>query len=111
MHIIKRLRKMKNITHLLSDVYVPKKAILIYNNLRESGNKHYVEAFDIDKNGKPINAHPLSENECAKFARTLQSENDTRKDFLKCKSLLPENILYVDQQKDGHAIWFTPAQV
>jgi len=101
---------MKNITHLLSDVYLPKKAIVIYSNFLDSGNKHYAEAFDIDKNGRPINAHPLSESECAKFAETLRSGRDKRKDFLKSKSILPENILYVDPQEDGCAIWYTPAQ-
>ena len=101
---------MKDISHLLSQVYLPQKAIVIYKSMRESENKHYVEAFDIDRNGRPINAHPLSETECAKFARTLQSESDKRKDFLKCKNMLPENILYIDQQKDGCAIWYTPSQ-
>lgn len=101
---------MKNITHLVSDVYLPKKAIVVYSNFTDTENKHYAEAFDIDKNGKPINAHPLSKIECAKFAVTLRSDSDGRKDFLKSKSILPENILYVDQQEDGCAIWYTPSQ-
>jgi len=101
---------MKNITNLLSNIYLPKKAIVIFSNFLDCENKHYAEAFDIDKNGKPVNAHPLSENECAKFADTLRSDNDKRKDFLKSKNILPENILYVDQQEDGCAIWYTPSQ-
>ena len=72
---------MKNITSLLSNVYVPKKAIIIYNNFSESGNKVYVESFDIDKNGKPVNAHPLSEKESVSLSKALNSWVEKENNF------------------------------
>lgn len=46
-----------NITQQFGYLYEPVKALLIYSN-NEKKNI-YVEAYDMDRNGKPINA-PLS---------------------------------------------------
>jgi hypothetical protein len=50
---------MKNITHVLNEIYVPQKALLVHRSL-SGEDKVFVEAYDINENGNPINAHPLS---------------------------------------------------
>ncbi len=101
---------MKNISHLISDVYVPEKAILIYKNFSEVENKIYVESFDIDKNGKPINAHPLSEQESAALSKALQHSVKKENNFLQCRGIISENILFINTTYNGFVIWFTPEQ-
>ena len=53
---------MKNITQDFGTLYHPTTALVFYQN--DDRNKEtYVEYFDMDKKGNPINAHPLSETE------------------------------------------------
>ena len=101
---------MKNITHLLCDVYTPQKAILIYSNLSDPQNRIYVEAFDVDDDGKPINAHPLSEKECKSLSKMLDVSGERERKFLQCRNILPENVLFVNAHCDGFAIWYTPGE-
>lgn len=100
---------MKDITTAFGTLYHPLKAIVIYQHT-DDANQHYVEAYDMDSNGYPINAHPLSVRESAALARKLDSAGERRKGFLKPEGLLPANVLYTDNGRDGYAIWFTPAQ-
>ena len=101
---------MKQITDLFYDVYVPQKAIIIYTCLKENGNSIYVEAYDMDKQGKPINAQPLSATECSKLAETLQASREFKTAFLQPKGILPEKVLYVNSDYGGYAVWYTPMQ-
>jgi hypothetical protein len=62
---------MKNITQQFNSGFEPFKALLIYrydkaeeiNQFQrdEKRTEIYVESYDIGRNGKPINAHPLNE--------------------------------------------------
>jgi len=69
-----------------------------------------VESYDIGRNGKPINAHPLNEKEMSALSELLQTTQETKSGYLKSKGLLPANILYVNQQIGGYAVWHTPPQ-
>ena len=43
-------------------LYEPKSALVFYESLDKNATM-YVEHFDMDRNGNPINAHPLTVNE------------------------------------------------
>jgi PRTRC genetic system protein B len=105
---------MTNISKQFSDLYEPHKALLIYHckpNGESAGNSPvYVECYDIGKQGKPINAHPLSEKETIALAEMLQSSQESQNGFLRSKGLLPNNVLYVKPDNAGYAVWFTPPQ-
>lgn len=101
---------MKNITHHLADIYIPQKAIIIYGNPENDNRQIYVEAYDIDNKGCPINAHPLDVQECAALANALDCSDELRRDFLKPKSLLPDNILYLNPSYEGFVLWHTQEQ-
>ena len=98
---------MKNITPAFDQIFIPAKALVVYNSLAE--NRVYVEAYDIDENGKPINAHPLSVKETIGLAEVLNSCSEVNNDFLINQGLLPEKILHVNS-KIGFAIWYTSQQ-
>jgi len=100
---------MNNITSLFEDTYLPKIGIIIYSNTLQDKD-YYVESYDIDENGSPINAHPLSVSEAAALAKALDTSKELQKSFLKPKGILPENLLYLDPSNRGYAIWYTPPQ-
>jgi PRTRC genetic system protein B len=100
---------MKDITATFGTLYNPVKAFVIYqkNNAEKT---IYVEAYDMDKNGYPINAHPLNGKEIAELATALDTSDELTCKFLKPLGLLPKNVLYINPDHDGYAIWYSPAQ-
>jgi PRTRC genetic system protein B len=100
---------MNNITTKFDDVYLPVKALVIYQNQQPEGEV-YIEAYDMDGRGCPINAHPLDVQESAVLARALDSSEELQREFLKPKKLLSDNILYINPSYDGCVIWYTPAR-
>jgi len=111
---------MKNITEQFNTRFLPYKALLIYkhspentvvNSYRSDGETEiYVESYDIGKQGKPINAHPLSTKEMAALNELLQSTQDLKGGYLKSRGILPSKVLYVNFGANGYAVWYTPAQ-
>ncbi|RUT67786.1 PRTRC system protein B [Flavobacterium cupreum] len=100
---------MKDITQQFGTLYNPVKAFVVYqkNSVEKS---IYVEAYDMDKNGCPINAHPLSLKESTQLASALDTSEELTRKFLKPSGLLPKNVLHLNPEHDGSAIWYTPAQ-
>jgi PRTRC genetic system protein B len=99
-----------DITASLGTLYHPKSALVFYEAKGENTDV-YVEHFDMDKNGCPINAHPLSEREANALAKALQTEKNKEKAFLKSNGIFPTNILHIDSNTDrGAVLWYTKAQ-
>ncbi|WP_035649999.1 PRTRC system protein B [Flavobacterium sp. ASV13] len=104
---------MKNtidITGSFGTLYHPKSALVFYET-KGANSDVYVEHFDMDKNGSPINAHPLTEREAKVLARALVTEKDKDQAFLKSSGILPTNILNINPNKEkGAVLWYTKAQ-
>lgn len=110
---------MTNITEQFNQQYVPFKALLLYSydkprddlyGRTEAQTEIYVESYDIGHNGKPINAHPLTLKEMTALSKILQTAQEKQDSYLKSRGLLPANVLYVNQQANGYAVWYTPIQ-
>ena len=88
---------MKDITQNFGTLYHPTNALVFYQN-DERNIETYVEHFDMDKNGNPINAHPLTEREAETLAKALivKTQKEKNQDFLKPKGILPTNILQIN---------------
>lgn len=98
-----------DITDNFGTLYHPKSALVFYET--EGYNPDgYVECFDIDRNGNPINAHPLTVREAQRLSKMLNIQNKKDKDFLRPDGLISENILFTDASDNGKVIWFTKAQ-
>ena len=99
-----------DITASFGTLYHPKSALVFYET-KGANTDVYVEHFDMDKNGNPINAHPLTVKEAKVLARALQTEKDKDNAFLKSNGILPTNILYINPNTDkGAVLWYTKAQ-
>jgi PRTRC genetic system protein B len=109
---------MNNISEQFNNVLLPVKALLIYQQQRTEQMQQaedvqtdiYVESYDIGKYGQPVNAHPLSVKEMIALSEVLQSAQEIKGGFLKSRGLLPQKVLFVDQQVNGFAVWHTPPQ-
>ncbi|WP_410219746.1 PRTRC system protein B [Pedobacter sp.] len=99
-----------NITENFGTLYHPKSALVFYET-KGADTATYVEHFDMDKNGNPINAHPLTVKEAEVLARSLQTEDEKNQAFLKPKGILPTNILHINPNAEkGTVLWYTKAQ-
>lgn len=103
------MNNLNNITENFGTLYHPKSALVFYES-KGKDTDMYVEHFDIDKNGNPINAHPLTVKEANVLANSLQTDKEKNKAFLKPKGILPTNILHINPSEKGTVLWYTKAQ-
>ncbi|MFD2968804.1 PRTRC system protein B [Sphingobacterium bambusae] len=99
---------MKDITHQIGTLYHPKAALLIYQNAITNKDT-YVEYFDMDALGRPINVHPLSICEAEKLAKSLSNQVEGKPSYLSTKGMLPSNVLHFDAVKKK-VLWFSKPQ-
>lgn len=98
-----------DITHNFGTLYYPTSALVFYET-DDYNPDGYVEHFDIDDNGHPVNAHPLTVREANRLAKSLTIHSRKEKDFLKPNGVMSENVLFVDSSENGKVIWFTKGQ-
>ncbi|WP_259065020.1 PRTRC system protein B [Mucilaginibacter sp. X4EP1] len=108
---------MTNVSQTFNEQYLPVKALLIYQSVEQENDNYehkpkevYVESYDIGKNGKPINAHPLSVKEMVALSEILQATQELKNNYLQSKGVLSPKLVYVHSQNNGYAIWHTPPQ-
>ena len=99
---------MKDITQDFGTLYQPTSALVFYRN-NQGSKDTYVEHFDIDENGNPINAHPLTEREAKELVKALATKTQRKKNqnFLKPKGVLPTHNLHINPSENGSALWYT----
>lgn len=102
---------MKELTHNFGDLYEPVKALIILRKTGESQQSdYYIESYDMDEQGCPINGHPLSVRESNNLAKALQVNEKKAQGFLTPKGLMPSNVLHLNSCAEGYVIWHTPPQ-
>ncbi|WP_444660032.1 PRTRC system protein B [Flavobacterium columnare] len=103
------MNNVNNITENFGTLYHPKSALVFYETAGTETNM-YVEHFDMDSNGTPINAHPLTVKEANVLAKALKTDEENSKAFLKPKGIFPTNILHINLSEKGTVLWYTKAQ-
>ncbi|SHM90483.1 PRTRC system protein B [Flavobacterium chilense] len=103
------MNNLNDITENFGILYYPKSALVFYET-KGTNTDMYVEHFDMDRNGNPINAHPLTVKEANVLAKSLQTDEEKNKTFLKPKGILPTNILHINPSEKGTVLWYTKAQ-
>ena len=94
------MNNVNDITASFGTLYHPKSALVFYET-KGTNTDVYMEHFDMDKNGNPINAHPLTQREAKVLAKALQTEKDKDKAFLKSNGILLTNILHINPSEKG----------
>lgn len=100
---------MNNITQELGTTFYPYSALVFYKS-DEGYNNFYVEHFDMDNNGTPINAHPLTVNESKELSRMLNVEQEQNNTCFIPNGILPSNILHLNSNDNGQVIWYNKPQ-
>ena len=103
------MNNVNDISENFGKLYHPKSALVFYQT-KGTNTDMYVEHFDMDKNGNPINAHPLTVNEAKVLAKALHTDKEKDKAFLKPKGIIPTNILHINPSENGTVLWYTKAQ-
>ena len=104
------MNNVNNIAENFGTLYHPKSALVFYET-KGTETDMYVEHFDMDSNGMPINAHPLTIKEANILAKSLQTDEEKNTAFLKSKGILPTNVLHINPNLDkGTVLWYTKAQ-
>ncbi len=98
-----------DVTYNFGTLYHPKCALVFYEN-KGRNSETYVEYFDMDENGNPTNAHPLSIRESQRLSKSLNIQNKKDNEFLKPKGIMSPNILHINSSEIGKVVWFTKAQ-
>lgn len=100
---------MENIAQDFGVLYHPKSALVFYQTT-DRNKDVYVEHFDMDKNGNPVNAHPLTIREAKFLSKALNIQTEKSKQFLKSQYILSENILHINPNSNGSVIWYKKSQ-
>ncbi|WP_346319430.1 PRTRC system protein B [Chitinophaga sp. YIM B06452] len=100
---------MKEITQAFKNIFAPACAMVIYQS-RTHAPELYVETYDFNDHGRPVNARPLSVDEASRLSRMLDVKYALQRGFLCPEGLLPENVLYLSPIGEGMVIWYTPPQ-
>lgn len=98
---------MKDITTNFGTLYHPISALVFYQT-KGMNSASYVEHFDMDKNGNPINAHPLTVREANQLAKALKTAKEEKEPCLKSVGIMSNSILHIDSS-NNKVIWFTKA--
>lgn len=102
---------MNDLTNNFGKLYHPIKALIIYQKRDDNYQRAtYVESYDMDERGCPINGHPLSIKEANSLAKALTVAEKKQRDFLNPKGILSPTVVFLKTGNDGYAIWHTPAQ-
>lgn len=94
---------------IFGTMYHPHSTLVIYKT-KGSNKNTYVEHFDMDANGNPVNAHPLTVREAQVLGKALNTRQATNTAFLQPNGILPTTVLYLDRSDNGYAIWYTKPQ-
>jgi len=89
-------------------LYTPKAALVVFT---ASGSASpYIEYYDMDESGCPVNPHPLTVREAQSLAKALDTREQAGKAFLRPEGVLPANVLHIDPSDNGSVVWYTKPQ-
>ena len=90
-------------------LYEPKAALVVFT--ANGITKPYIEYYDMDSSGCPVNPHPLSVREAQSLAKALDTREQAGKAFLRPEGILPAGVLHIDPSANGSVVWYTKPQI
>jgi len=87
-------------------LYHPAAALVLFKP-EENEQGLYIEHYDMDDNGCPVNPRPLNLREARGLAKALDVGKEAEKAFLRPKGLLPPCVLHLNPCEKGSVVWYT----
>lgn len=91
----------------MKDMFHPTSALVFYSS-RSGSREYFVEHYDMDSNGNPINAHPLTVRESQRLAKSLSLAREEKEPSLRTDGILSPSVLFLDAI-NSKVIWYTRA--
>lgn len=88
-------------------LYHPKAAMMVFT---AQGQQPYIEYYEMDSAGYPVNPRPLTVREAQSLAKALDTTHQAAKAFLRPEKLLTADILHIDPSQNGSVLWYTAPQ-
>ena len=89
-------------------LYHPKAALVVFTT--NGFTAPYIEYYELDEAGCPVNPHPLTVREAQSLAKALDTREQAGKAFLRPEGILPDNVLHLDPSDNGSVVWYTKPQ-
>ena len=89
-------------------LYRPAAALVVFT--AKGASSPYIEYYDMDEAGFPVNPHPLSVREAQSLAKALDTTQKAGSTFLTPEGILPSNVLHIDPTDNGSLLWYTKGQ-
>lgn len=99
---------MKN-NEIAPSLFHPAAAIVVFKP-ENNENDLYLEYYDMDESGCPVNPRPLSVKEAQGLSKAFDTKKAAAKAFLKPKGLLPSCVLHINPAENGSVVWYTKPQ-
>jgi len=90
-------------------LYHPAAAIVVFKP-GDNDKDLYLEYYDMDESGCPINPRPLSVKEAQGLSKALDTREAAAKAFIKPMGLLPSCVLHINSAENGSVVWYTKIQ-
>jgi PRTRC genetic system protein B len=101
------METLRDITDNFTDRYRAMCALVFFETDTQE-KQVYVEYYDMDAQGQPRNANPLSVLEAERLYKSLETQAHAKQAFLRPEGLLPHNVLHIDPA-EGSVLWYTKA--
>lgn len=90
-------------------LYYPAAAIVVFKT-EDNESGLYLEYYDMDEHGIPVNPRPLTVKQAQGLSKALDTKKAAAKAFLKPKGLLPSTVLHINPAENGSVVWYTKPQ-
>jgi PRTRC genetic system protein B len=88
-------------------LYLPAAALVVFKPEGSEGGL-YIEHYDMDDDGFPVNPRPLSVKEAQGLSKALDTREQASKAFLKPQGIIPSKVLHLNPTESGSVVWYTP---
>lgn len=85
---------------------MPAAALVVFKPESNEGGL-YIEHYDMDDDGFPVNPRPLSVKEAQRLSKALDTREAAAKAFLKPEGIMPSKVLHLNPADNGSVVWYT----
>lgn len=87
-------------------LYHPAAALVLFKP-EGRDNDLYIEYYDMDDNGCPVNPRPLTVRQAQGLAKALDTKKEAAKAFLMPQGIIPSTVLHLNPAEKGSVVWYT----
>ncbi|WP_294823271.1 PRTRC system protein B [uncultured Flavobacterium sp.] len=95
--------------HEIPTLYHPAAALVVFKPEDNEGGL-YIEHYDMDSEGCPVNPRPLTVREAQSLSKALDTRKAAVKAFLKPQGIIPAKVLHINPAENGSVVWYTKPQ-